>query len=114
MTTADLISGTFAGLVLGAPLCLSVILAARTFRKQSGPSPRKRRFQRVFSTTLLTLGLPYTLANAIDAAIHQSRNKWGIATAAVCLGYIMLLAPFSRAVAGALAYLARKTEAKQP
>jgi hypothetical protein len=112
MTIADHISGVFAGLVLGTPLCLSVILAARTFRKQSWPSLRKRRFQRVFSTILLTLGLPYTLANAVDAATHQSGNRWGIATAAVYLGYIMLLVPFSLVVAGALAYLARKTKAK--
>lgn len=110
MTANDLSSGMVLGLILGLPLCVSVTMAARAFRKSSWNSPRKRRFHRVFGLMMAILGTPYTVLNAVDATNHESGTHWGIATVSIYLGYTVLLVPISLGLAYGLSFTAKKKD----
>ena len=99
--------GLLSAVILSLPLCITVHLAFRWFRATKWDSDRHRRFKRALVIGLLVLGAPYTLANVIDAATHQSGTHWGSALVSIYFGYPMMLA-VSAAVAYGLSFTAKK------
>jgi len=109
MDPDKIIFGLLSAVILGLPLCTTVHLAFRWFRAKGWDSDRQRRFKRSLVVGLLALGVPYTLANVIDAATHQSGTHWGIALVSIYFGYPVILA-VSAAVAYGLSFTAKKEE----
>ncbi len=109
--SADKIAfGTFSAILLGLPLCVTVHLSFKWFRATNWSSARQRRFRRALIAILVVLGAPYTLANVIDAATHESGTHWGIATVSIYFGYPLILIPISALVAYGLSFSVRKEE----
>ncbi len=107
---ADKISfGLLSAVLLSLPLCITVHLAFRWFSATTWTSERQKRFRRALIAAQLIFGAPYTLANVIDAATHESGTHWGIALVSIYFGYPMILA-ISAAIAYGLSFTAKKEE----
>ena len=104
--------GLLSAVILSLPLCITVHFAFRWFRATTWVSDRQRRFKRALVLGLLVLGAPYTLANVIDAATHQSGTHWGIALVSIYFGYPMILA-VSGVVAYGLSFTAKEEKSQK-